>query len=39
LNRLWRQSERAAIWPRVPQTAEQADYIRRWAAFGDTVVG
>ena len=34
LNRLWRQSERAATWPKVPQTAEQADYIRRWSAFG-----
>lgn len=30
LNRLWRQSERAATWPKVPQTAEQADYIRHW---------
>jgi Dual specificity phosphatase, catalytic domain len=30
LNRLWRQSERAASWPQVPQTAEQADYVRRW---------
>jgi Dual specificity phosphatase, catalytic domain len=30
LNRLWRQSERAAAWPTVPQTAEQVDYIRRW---------
>jgi Dual specificity phosphatase, catalytic domain len=30
LNRLWRQSERAAAWPKVPQTAEQADYVRRW---------
>jgi hypothetical protein len=27
---LWRQSARAASWPRVPQTSEQADYIRRW---------
>jgi len=34
LNRLWRQSERAATWPKVPQTAEQADYIRRWPTFG-----
>jgi Dual specificity phosphatase, catalytic domain len=34
LNRLWRQSERAAAWPKVPQTAEQADYIRRWSTFG-----
>jgi len=30
LNRLWRQSARASAWPTVPQTAEQADYIRRW---------
>jgi hypothetical protein len=30
LNLLWRQSDRAASWPKVPQTAEQADYIRRW---------
>jgi protein-tyrosine phosphatase len=30
LNRLWRQSERASSWPAVPQTAEQADYVRRW---------
>jgi rhodanese/phosphatase family protein len=34
LNRLWRQSARAASWPRVPQTAEQADYIRRWPKLG-----
>lgn len=30
LNALWRQSERAQSWPRVPQTLEQADYIRHW---------
>ncbi len=30
LNRLWRQSERSASWPAVPQTAEQAAYIRGW---------
>jgi hypothetical protein len=30
LNRLWLQSERAKSWPAVPQTEEQADYIRRW---------
>jgi hypothetical protein len=30
LNRLWRQCARAASWPEVPQTAEQADYIRDW---------
>jgi hypothetical protein len=30
LNRLWRQSARAQTWPQVPQTPEQADYIRHW---------
>ena len=30
LNRLWKQSARSADWRKVPQTAEQADYIRRW---------
>ena len=30
LNRLWKQSERAGAYPSVPQTAEQADYIRHW---------
>lgn len=30
LNLLWRQSGRAEDWPRVPQTEEQADYIKRW---------
>jgi Dual specificity phosphatase, catalytic domain len=34
LNRLWRQSERAKSWPTVPQTAEQADYIRHWPKLG-----
>jgi len=37
LNRLWRQSERAKTWPKVPQTAEQADYIRRWPKLGNPV--
>ena len=36
LNRLWRQSERAKSWPKVPQTAQQADYVRRWPKFGKT---
>lgn len=42
LNRLWKQSARSDLWPTVPQTAEQADYIRHWpkmvgklAAAGD----
>ena len=30
LNRLWLQSERSQAWPKVPQTAEQAAYIRGW---------
>jgi hypothetical protein len=30
LNRLWLQSERSQTWPKVPQTAEQAAYIRGW---------
>ncbi len=35
LNRLWRQSARAESWPKVPQTREQADYIRRWLTLRD----
>jgi Protein-tyrosine phosphatase len=30
LNQLWQQSERSQSWPTIPQTPEQADYIRRW---------
>jgi ADP-ribosyl-[dinitrogen reductase] hydrolase len=30
LNRLWLQSERSRSWPTIPQTPEQADYIRQW---------
>jgi hypothetical protein len=30
LNKLWPQSARAAQWPRIPQTPDQADYIRHW---------
>ena len=30
LNELWQQSERSKSWPSIPQTEEQADYIRRW---------
>jgi hypothetical protein len=33
LNTLWRQSERSAKWPKVPQTSEQADYVRHWLKF------
>jgi hypothetical protein len=34
LNRLWPQSERAKTWPKVPQTAEQTNYILHWPKFG-----
>jgi len=34
LNRLWRQSDRSKTWPKVPQTREQADYIRHWPKLG-----
>ena len=30
LNELWRECERSKSWPEIPQTAEQADYVRRW---------
>jgi hypothetical protein len=33
LNLLWRQCARAQSWPIVPQTAEQADYIREWPKY------
>jgi Cyclin-dependent kinase inhibitor 3 (CDKN3) len=36
LNQLWQQSERAKSWPSIPQTAEQADYIRRWPKLAAT---
>lgn len=36
LNVLWRQSARSQSWPRVPQTSEQADYIRRWLKLRET---
>ena len=30
LNRLWQCCARALIWPVVPQTREQAEFVRRW---------
>jgi ADP-ribosyl-[dinitrogen reductase] hydrolase len=30
LNRLWRQSARSDQWPRVPETKDQIEYVRRW---------
>jgi ADP-ribosyl-[dinitrogen reductase] hydrolase len=35
LNRLWQQSARAASWPEVPQTEEQADYVLAWPQRGE----
>jgi ADP-ribosylglycohydrolase len=37
LNELWAQSARAASWPTVPQTQEQADYIRSWCRRPDAI--
>jgi ADP-ribosyl-[dinitrogen reductase] hydrolase len=34
LNRLWQTSARAAQWPQVPETPEQADYVRHWVRAG-----
>jgi ADP-ribosylglycohydrolase len=31
LNNLWQQSARSLSWPQVPQTSEQAEFIRDWA--------
>jgi hypothetical protein len=36
LNKLWQQSERSKLWPRVPQTVAQAEYISRWSAMRKT---
>jgi ADP-ribosylglycohydrolase len=33
LNELWQQSARATSWPEVPQTLEQADFIRHWPRY------
>jgi ADP-ribosyl-[dinitrogen reductase] hydrolase len=30
LNRLWRKSARSGLWPAVPETAEQVEYVRCW---------
>src|SRR5215469_9376553 len=32
LARLWQQSERSKLWPSVPETEAQADYVRLWKA-------
>ncbi len=30
LNELWRSCARSTSWPEIPQTGEQAEYVRRW---------
>lgn len=37
LNRLWQQSARSALWPSVPETIAQVEYVRDWtsAAAGE----
>jgi ADP-ribosyl-[dinitrogen reductase] hydrolase len=30
LNRLWQQSARSSLWPTVPETTEQAEFVRFW---------
>jgi len=39
LNRRWRDNPRSRVWPKVPETDEQTDYVRRWnpAARGPAV--
>jgi ADP-ribosylglycohydrolase len=39
LNRLWKQNARAARWPSIPETDEQADFIRSWRATPPEKVG
>ncbi len=31
LNRLWQQSARSELWPSIPETDAQVEYVRRWA--------
>jgi protein-tyrosine phosphatase len=37
LNRLWKQSARSRHFPKVPQTPEQAAYVRNWSKLRATV--
>ena len=32
LSRLWQQSERSRVWPSVPETEAQTEYVRLWKA-------
>jgi ADP-ribosylglycohydrolase len=38
LNQAWRGNKRSRNWPRIPETDEQADYVRRWGAAPPTPV-
>jgi ADP-ribosylglycohydrolase/protein-tyrosine phosphatase len=33
---LWSQCERSRVWPSVPETAEQIDFVRTWRELGPT---
>jgi ADP-ribosyl-[dinitrogen reductase] hydrolase len=35
LNRLWETNDRSASWPEVPETPEQKEFVRTWAASTD----
>jgi ADP-ribosylglycohydrolase/protein-tyrosine phosphatase len=35
LNRLWETNERSLHWPEVPETPEQKEFVRTWAANAD----
>ncbi len=36
LNRLWRQSARSGLWPAIPETPQQVEYVREWNPPGPT---
>lgn len=37
INELWLANERSRSWPTVPQTTEQADYVRAWPSLARQV--
>ncbi len=39
LNRLWQHSGRAPLWPWIPETLEQTEYVRSWARPGPAAAG
>jgi hypothetical protein len=38
LNRLWKQCGRSYLWPTIPQTQEQTDYVRHWPKMARKLV-